>query len=486
MLNEIIKTAEELNTAALYYRQSGNMDGVRELAKAHAVSKKQTEEFIQGSRYRLVDIPIEERKFANASEKLRAEVFALKDAGFADIIGQYLVNLAKTDSALDAQVLKKHKMLQRCLDYVTQKAYNIALEEAKKKGETGIRANTGLALSDDQVFPWVLEYYAKDDEKEIAEKEQEEKKKISHMEGCMPKEVTKKEEIPENQVMSKERHRAKEAFFYEGNKYISLGQCCEFYGINESSVRSRTWRKKCTWEEAVKYYIQKKETETPKMQFFYKGKKYKSVSACCAEYGVNASSVRNRAKTTECSIEESLDHFIKKASIEIQPSVFIFRDKTYRSLEECCLEYGVNADSVSSRKYRLNCTMEESLEHFIENKDMIAERIQKFTFKGIEYRSLRACCQKYGIDDICVRQRARDKNCSLEESFTHFMTRKRKKMLSNPEFEYHGTVYPSLKVCCEELGINKSSVISRSHRAGCSLQEAVEYYVSQQERRTLD
>ena len=37
-------------------------------------------------------------------------------------------------------------------------------------------------------------------------------------------------------------------------------------------------------------------------------------------------------------------------------------------------------------------------------------------------------------------------------------------MLSNPEFEYHGTVYPSLKVCCEELGINKSSVISRSHR----------------------
>lgn len=61
-------------------------------------------------------------------------MFALKDAGFADIIGQYLVNLAKTDSALDAQVLKKHKMLQRCLDYVTQKAYNIALEEAKKKG----------------------------------------------------------------------------------------------------------------------------------------------------------------------------------------------------------------------------------------------------------------------------------------------------------------------------------------------------------------
>lgn len=202
MLNEIIKTAEELNTAALYYRQSGNMDGVRELAKAHAVSQKQTEEFIQGSRYRLVEIPMGERKFANASEKLRAEMFALKDAGFADIIGQYLVNLAKTDSALDAQVLKKHKMLQRCLDYVTQKAYNIALEGAKKKGENGIRANTGLALSGDQVFPWVLEYYAKDDEKEIAEKEQEEKKKIQKEWDSVNKRT---KTIPKNQGTKKFR-----------------------------------------------------------------------------------------------------------------------------------------------------------------------------------------------------------------------------------------------------------------------------------------
>lgn len=58
------------------------------------------------------------------------------------------------------------------------KTDNVALEAAKKKGENSVRANTGLALSGDQVFPWVLEYYAKDDEKEMAEKEQEEKKKI--------------------------------------------------------------------------------------------------------------------------------------------------------------------------------------------------------------------------------------------------------------------------------------------------------------------
>ena len=92
-------------------------------------------------------------------------------------------------------------MLQRCLDYVTQKAYNIALEEAKKKGENGIRANTGLALSDDQVFPWVLEYYAKDDEKEIAEKEQEEKKKIQKEWDSVNKRT---KTIPKNQGTKKD------------------------------------------------------------------------------------------------------------------------------------------------------------------------------------------------------------------------------------------------------------------------------------------
>ena len=139
--------------------------------------KKQTEEFIQGSRYRLVDIPIEERKFANASEKLRAEMFALKDAGFADIIGQYLVNLAKTDSALDAQVLKNHKMLQRCLDYVTQKCLQHCTGGSEKKWErTAFGPIQAMALSGDQVFPWVLEYYAKDDEREIAEKSRKKEK----------------------------------------------------------------------------------------------------------------------------------------------------------------------------------------------------------------------------------------------------------------------------------------------------------------------
>ena len=304
-------------------------------------------------------------------------------------------------------------------------------------------------------------------------------KNVSHMEGCVPQESTGNDENSGNKVISKKRHRAKEPFFYEGEKYVSLGQCCEIYGINETSVRTRAWRIHCTGAEAVKHFIEKSNADELKKIFVYKGKEYQSVAECCRKYDVRAASVRNRASSTGCSIEEALDHFIKK-KIVTKKNEFVFRNKIYETLEECCEVYGVNANSVSSRKYRLGCSTDESLEHFIANKEIIEERIQKFTFKGAEYPSLRACCKKYGIEDACVRQRARDKNCSIEESFEHFMTRKRKKMLDNPEFDYHGTLYPSLKECCEKLKISKNSVVSKSRRSGCSLQEAVEYYVKKQ------
>lgn len=301
---------------------------------------------------------------------------------------------------------------------------------------------------------------------------------VSHVEGCIPQEVMEKKEITGNYVIPKKRHRAKEAFFYEREKYISLGQCCEIYGINESSVRARAWRTHCTWEDAVKHFIEKSSVNKLKKIFVYKGKEYQSVAECCRKYDVRAASVRNRTSSKGCSLEEALDHFIMKKK-EIKNG-FVFRDKSYATMEECCKAYGVSASSVSSRKYRLGCSIEESLEHFIKNKEMIEKRIQKFTFRGREYPSLRACCKKYGIEDACVRQRARNQNCSLEESFEHFMTRKRKYMLNNQEFEYRGILYPSLKECCEKLEINKNSVVSKSRRSGCSLQEAVEYYVKKQ------
>ncbi len=98
------------------------------------------------------------------------------------------------------------------------KAYNIALEERKKRERTVFGANTGLALSDDQVFPWVLEYYAKDDEKEIAEKSRKKRKKIQKEWDSVNKRT---KTIPKNQGTKKDSEvHPKEAAEQE-EKHIS-------------------------------------------------------------------------------------------------------------------------------------------------------------------------------------------------------------------------------------------------------------------------
>lgn len=178
MLNDIAKTAEEINAAAMHYRRIGEPDQIRELAKENTISRQDAEDFIKGTRYRLMEIPVEEKNFQNACEKLREEMFAIGDRYFGDVIAQYVANLTKTDDGLDTQVLLPHKRLQRCLDYILKKAYELAEEEAKKRGQERVPANTGVALTGDQVFPWAEEYYRLDDKEETEKKEAEEKEKI--------------------------------------------------------------------------------------------------------------------------------------------------------------------------------------------------------------------------------------------------------------------------------------------------------------------
>lgn len=178
MLEKIVKSVEELNAVAMHLLQAKDLDALRTLSKAWSIPYQQTEDYIQGRRYRLAQIPVADKSFRSAPEKLREEMLALDDKYFADIIAWHMVRLCEGDEAFSQQVLKKHKSLQRCLDYVTGKAFEIAQAQAKQKGLERVPQNTGLTLTEKEVFPWAEEYYRKQDEEEIAKKEAEEKNKI--------------------------------------------------------------------------------------------------------------------------------------------------------------------------------------------------------------------------------------------------------------------------------------------------------------------
>lgn len=187
MLERIVKSVEELNVVALHLRQNQDLDAIRELAKAWAVSYQDTENFIYGRRYRLAEVPIADKDFKFASEKLREEMLALDDKYFASIIGWYITRKSSDDEELAAQVLRKHKSLQRCLDFISGKAFEMATEQAKQKGLDRIQENTGLAITEKEVFPWAEEYYRREDEDTVKETEAEEKKKILSMWEFMEK-----------------------------------------------------------------------------------------------------------------------------------------------------------------------------------------------------------------------------------------------------------------------------------------------------------
>lgn len=191
MIEKLVQNVEELNAEAMHLLQCGDLDALRVLAKARAVPYAQTQAYIQGKRYRLADVPVAEKTFRCASEKLREEMLALSDPGFATIIGWHITHMSREDETLEQQVLKKHKSLQHCLDFINEKAFELATKQAKEQGQDHVAANTGLALTEREVFPWAEEYYRNEDQAVAEKKAAEEKNKILSEWGTKEKSATK-------------------------------------------------------------------------------------------------------------------------------------------------------------------------------------------------------------------------------------------------------------------------------------------------------
>ena len=144
--------------------------------------------FISGKRFQLAEIPLSEKKYASATEKLREEMWTLGDQLFTDVLVQYLIQKAEKNVLFGFQVLKKHKSLQKCVNYIMEQAYQIAEKEHEKK--FGGKQNTnhrlggqkqavGMGIAETQVYQWAEEYYALDDEvKEAKEQAAERKKRL--------------------------------------------------------------------------------------------------------------------------------------------------------------------------------------------------------------------------------------------------------------------------------------------------------------------
>lgn len=175
MIEKLVKTAVEINRLANHYKQGRNTAALRKLAMEQGVSKEDADAFIAGTRYCFKQIPVSQKNYQTSTEKLSEEMLVLKDPEFASVIGTYLLNQTKEDQELDQLILQPHKSLQRCMDYILEKAYQAALERAKKKGRDKIPERSGIGIAHTEVFAWANQYFYVDDLKKVQEKEKKEK-----------------------------------------------------------------------------------------------------------------------------------------------------------------------------------------------------------------------------------------------------------------------------------------------------------------------
>lgn len=189
MYEKLINNTEELNAMAVHLRNSQNFSELKVLAAQWLVPKQDVEDFIKGKKFQLAEIPLSEKEYTSAVEKLREEMWHMKDQLFTDIVGRHLMEKAEKGLLFGSQVLKKQKTLQKCMNYIMEQAYQMAEKEHDNrfggKNNPNRRADrthqsVGMGISETKVYQWAEEYYALDDEaKEIKEQKAERKKRLN-------------------------------------------------------------------------------------------------------------------------------------------------------------------------------------------------------------------------------------------------------------------------------------------------------------------
>lgn len=178
LYEKIVKNTGELNAAAAHLRQAKSFAELSRLAAEWLVPEKDVEAFISGKRYFLAEVPIEEKKYKTAEDKLREEMWALNDRHFTDVIAFHLLKRCETSKDLSACVLKRHKTLQKCMDHIMEQAFNEAKEAYEESGKDGPPdIPMGMAVDGEKVISWAEAYYAMEDEEEEKKKKGEEKER---------------------------------------------------------------------------------------------------------------------------------------------------------------------------------------------------------------------------------------------------------------------------------------------------------------------
>ena len=75
MLGKMIENTKDLNMVADRLRARGEISRLQELCKEWLIPENDMQDFLQGKRLRLAEVPLEEKNFSTASEKIAEEMY---------------------------------------------------------------------------------------------------------------------------------------------------------------------------------------------------------------------------------------------------------------------------------------------------------------------------------------------------------------------------------------------------------------------------
>ena len=156
---------------------------------------------------------------------------------------------------------------------------------------------------------------------------------------------------------------AEEQFEWESVLYPSLSVCCMKFNVSLKAMRNRAWRKNCSAQEAFRHCLKRKknlEMDT----FYYKGDRYKDLKECCKQYGINVQSVHSyRFRNKDSDYDEAID-YIRKITKQRQ---FIWEDgSVYESINSFCRMKSISVSSVRDKARKKGMSLQEAAKYYIE------------------------------------------------------------------------------------------------------------------------
>ena len=256
-----------------------------------------------------------------------------------------------------------------------------------------------------------------------------------------------------------------------GNKFASIAELCNCYGITVSCFKNRIESGR-TLEQALTdpYKLVRRQLTKEERAVLrgtsckdHIGNQFSSIKAMCEYYGISKGVYYRRIKSG-WPVEEALTAKVdgsKRSHVVYGP----YGDK-YRNIAEMCKAYNTTCSKYYKR-LSLNYTQKEALEtNKLPRKKYKVHRKPKEVedHLGNRFSSLNEMCEHYGICAATFYKWKR-KGLSVEEIFT--------KKIKMPVKDHLGNEYETLKKMCKAYGINQATYTRRVKKLGWSTKQAL-------------